>query len=137
MKPHHGKPKPNPHFSSHVGRGTAPTDMASRVGRGTSSRSVGLLGVSLGIRLRGPRSHAEPGLLISFRLRYPIWLRLLRYALSASSTYRRGYACGSLGRKPCIHNHLFCLATEAGEKSELTFRTISAVSLRKPVRNAG
>ncbi len=38
---------------------------------------------------------------------------------TACRAYRSGYACGSLGRKPCIQNHLGGFATKAGEKCGL------------------
>ncbi len=54
----------------------------------------------------------------------PIWHPAadagLRYAPSASSTYRRGYACGVFSRKPRIQNHLGRFASKPGEKSGLS-----------------
>ncbi len=70
----------------------------------------------------GPSSlcaEIQPEPLTSFRLQQPIWPCLLRYAPSDSSTYRRGYACGVLSRKPRIQDYLGGFATKAGEKSGL------------------
>ncbi len=62
-----------------------------------------------------PQGHPE--LLTNYLLQRRIWKRLLRYAPSDSSAYRRGYACGVLGRKPRSHNHLRRFAAKVGEKS--------------------
>jgi hypothetical protein len=51
--------------------------------------------------------------------------RLFEFPLaSASSTYVQ-YACGSLGRKPCISRHFRRLATNAGEKVGLNAAILS------------
>jgi hypothetical protein len=40
-------------------------------------------------------------------------------ALSRAPRHTVEYACGALGRAPCIHTRLRCLATKSGEKCGL------------------
>jgi len=63
------------------------------------------------------REEVSPNFSPTSGSRPPIWHCLLRYAPSASSTYRRGYACGVFGRKPSIQNHFGSFASKIGEKS--------------------